>query len=143
MFKVFSGDWRGAEADANLLYIQVAFDFRSYLCHFKGPALSVLLCLALHMDEKGQAFPAYDLIQAETGLARDSVGRAIKQLCSQELNGRRVLLVYRVRDEHKRYVGGNHYILFPTPSELAAHEAPGAEPDQEAGMQPANDIPSD
>jgi hypothetical protein len=120
MFKVFSGDWRGVAPPeiGNECFIKVGFEFRRHLHHFKGAALSVLMCLALHIDEQGQCFPGYELIGVETGLARDTVARAIDQLCNLEIEGQRALLRYRTRDGENRYVGGNHYILFPLPSEV-------------------------
>ena len=48
--------------------MQVGFEFRNLLKHFKGSALAVFMCIVLHSDQNGKAHPGYEVIQAETGL---------------------------------------------------------------------------
>lgn len=124
MFKVFSGSWRGigAETSPEVLFMQIGFEFRQHLHHFKGASLSVFLCIVLHANAQGESFPSYEQIQAETGLSPDTIGRALKHLKKLTIAGQRVLLTYRLRDEKNRFIGGNRYIVFPTPEQLAEHE---------------------
>jgi hypothetical protein len=129
MFRTFSGPWRGSGSkqagEAGHPYLQLAFEFRHSLHFFKGATLSVFLCLALHADEQGRSFPAYKQIRDETGLSNDTIGRALDQLCGLEIEGQRVLLRYRLRDQRRCFVGSNRYILFPTARQLAQHATQG------------------
>jgi hypothetical protein len=124
MFKVFSGSWRGigAEASPDVLFMQIGFEFRQHLHHFKGASLGVFLCIVLHANAHGESFPSYEQIQTETGLTPDTIGRALKHLKKLTIEGRRVLLTYRLRDEKNRFIGGNRYIVFPTAEQLAQYE---------------------
>lgn len=136
MFKVFSGSWRGigAEASPDVLFMQIGFEFRQHLHHFKGASLSVFLCIVLHANAQGESFPSYEQIQAETGLSPDTIGRALKHLKKLTIAGQRVLLTYRLRDGKNRFIGGNRYIVFPTPEQLAEHE--GVSEPQEKADEP-------
>ena len=124
MFKVFSGSWRGIGAGNNpeVLFMQVGFEFRQHLHHFKGAALSVFMCIVLHANQQGESFPSYEQIRAETGINPDTIGRALEHLNSLVIDEQRVLLRYRIRDGKNRFVGGNRYIVFPTPEQLAQYE---------------------
>jgi hypothetical protein len=68
--------------------------------------------------------PSYEQIRAETGINPDTIGRALEHLNSLAIDGQRVLLRYRIRDGKNRFVGGNRYIVFPTPEQLAQYETP-------------------
>ncbi|MFZ5886713.1 MAG: hypothetical protein ACOYYF_04525 [Chloroflexota bacterium] len=124
MFKIFSGNWRGVGADngQSTLFMQIGFEFRDYLHHFKGAPLAVFMAIVLHSDKDGFAMPSYDLLEQETGLARETISRAIDHLCGLEIDGQRVLLRYRLMDaKTKRFIGGNRYIIFPTEEQLARY----------------------
>jgi len=123
MFKVFYGPWRGPARDGGktILYVQVAFETRKLLKYFKGAVLAVFMCLALHMDQDGHSFPCYEQIRRDTGLSLATISRALDELCELRIEDQRVLLRYRVRDEHQRFVGGNHFIIYPSPEQLAEH----------------------
>jgi len=123
MFKIFSGPWRGLDPAGrrSVPYIQMAFKSRRLLKYFKGSALAVFMCLALHMDQEGHSFPRYAQIKRETGLSLATISRMLDELCELRIEDERVLLRYRVRDERKCFVGGNQYIVFPTREQLAEH----------------------
>jgi hypothetical protein len=124
MFKIFSGNWRGIGADSgqSTLFMQVGLEFRKQLHHFKGAPLAVFMAIVLHADSAGQAVPSYDLLEQETGLARETISRAVDHLCNLEIDGQRVLLRYRLMDARtKRFIGGNQYIVFPTPEQVARY----------------------
>lgn len=120
MFKVFSGEWRGiGEGDTTVRYMQIGFEFRDHLHHFKGGSLPVFMDIVLHSDTDGQSYPSYDAIRQETGLSRDTIGRALDYLTTLMIQGRRVLLRYRLRNaKTKTFIGGNRYITFPTEEQI-------------------------
>ena len=128
MFKVFSGSWRGIGANANpeVLFMQIGFQFRQHLHHFKGASLGVFMCIVLHANPQGESFPSYEQIRAETGINTDTIGRALEHLNNLEIDGQRVLLRYRIRDKKNRFVGGNRYIVFPSPDQLEQFEPSSA-----------------
>jgi hypothetical protein len=128
VFKIFYGAWRGLEPGErkSVPYVQVAFETRRFLKYFKGSALAVFLCLVLHMDQDGHCFPRYAQIRSETGLSLATISRALDELCELRIEGQRVLLRYRVRDERQCFVGGNHFIVYPSGQQLAEHEARSA-----------------
>jgi hypothetical protein len=139
MFKVFSGSWRGigAETSPEVLFMQIGFGFRQHLHHFKSASLSVFLCIVLHANPQGESFPSYEQIQTETGLSPDTIGRALKHLKKLTIEGQRVLLTFRLRDEKNRFIGGNRYIVFPTAEQLAEHEGT-SEPQEKSGEPEPN-----
>ena len=154
MFKVFSGSWRGIGANANpeVLFMQIGFQFRQHLHHFKGASLGVFMCIVLHANPQGESFPSYEQIRAETGINTDTIGRALEHLNHLEIDGQRVLLRYRIRDKKNRFVGGNRYIVFPSPDQLEqfepssakaskanAEDAPVEEPEQGTEDAPEQD----
>ncbi|PKN94671.1 MAG: hypothetical protein CVU44_02355 [Chloroflexi bacterium HGW-Chloroflexi-6] len=128
MFKVFSGSWRGIGANASpeVLFMQIGFQFRQHLHHFKGASLGVFMCIVLHANPQGESFPSYEQIRTETGINTDTIGRALEHLNNLEIDGQRVLLRYRIRDKKNRFVGGNRYIVFPSPDQLAQFEPSSA-----------------
>ena len=142
MFKVFSGSWRGigTETSPEVLFMQIGFDFRHYLHHFKGASLSVFMCIVLHANTRGESFPSYEQIQAETGLTPDTIGRALKHLKQLTIQSQRVLLTYRLRDDKNRFVGGNRYIVFPTIEQLAQYENTTKPEETQVDIEPPNEI---
>ncbi len=144
MFKVFSGSWRGIGAGSSpeVLFMQIGFEFRQHLHHFKGASLGVFLCIVLHANPQGESFPSYELIRAETGINPDTIGRALEHLNNLVIDGQRVLLRYRIRDEKNRFIGGNRYIVFPTPEQVAQFEVPVSETGEETQQDaPAPESP--
>jgi hypothetical protein len=122
MIKVFGGEWRGLGKKEKHQGMILEFEFRKYLKEFKGARLTVFMCIALHCDENGECFPSYDLIEAETGLTRGTIGAAINDLCELVIEGHRVLHRFRERDEAGKYIGSNHYLVFPTDEEIQSIE---------------------
>jgi hypothetical protein len=130
LIKVFSGKWRGLGDDAeNGFGMILDFRFRDILYHFKGAKLGVFLCIALHADENGLAYPGYELIQKETGYSMSTINEALDSLCEMEIDGKRVLIRYRERDEQQQFVGSNRYLIFPTNEEIQQQKT--VEPDFE------------
>jgi hypothetical protein len=82
-------------------YIKLKVAFRkSALSMLKGAPLSVFLCLALHMNQDGIAYPGIEAIMRETGYSRASICAALDQLESlgliSKLTGRYRADAYRV-----------------------------------------------
>jgi DNA-binding MarR family transcriptional regulator len=61
--------------------VQLSVRFREkQLGQLKGPILAVFLCIALHINEKGQAWPSIKLIGKETGYNKDTVYKCLSSL---------------------------------------------------------------
>ena len=97
-------------------WVKLSVHFRDkQLRQLKGPILGVFLCIALHIDEKGQAWPSIKLISHETGYNKDTVCKCLSKL---ERRG----YVSRV----KRPAGktgtfrSNRYQLFPKSRRLSS-----------------------
>jgi hypothetical protein len=121
MIKVFSGEWRGLGTKESRLGMIIDFDFRTILHHFHGAKLHVFMCIALHSDENGRSWPGYELIEKETGYNRSSIADALRELCRLEIDGHRVLMRYREKDEKGCFTGSNRYQIFPTAEEVVAY----------------------
>lgn len=125
MFNIFNGKTRGLGASpSDSVYMKVEVDFRHLLHHFKGASLAVFIAIALHADEKGESFPGYDLLEKETGYGSDTIAAALKKLCDLTIDGHRVLVKRRVRNQRGQYDGNNHYLIFPSPEEVQIWENP-------------------
>lgn len=127
LIKILRGQWRGLGQTGQGLGLIFDFNFRQYLHLFPGARLHVLMAISLHADEQGRAFPSYDLLERETGYRRDTIARALEDLCSMTIDSNRVLLRYRVRDEAGQFTGSNRYIIFPTPAEIKEFDSPESE----------------
>ena len=138
MFKVFSGSWRGigAEKSPEVLFMQIGFEFRQHLHYFKGASLGVFMCIVLHANQQGESFPSYEQIESETGCSTDTIGRSLEHLNKLVIDGQRVLLRYRIRDEKNRFIGGNRYIVFPTQEQLARYEILPTKSEEQAETGP-------
>lgn len=89
--------------------VQLSVQFREkQLGQLKGPILGVFVCIALHINERGLAWPSIKLIAKETGYNKDTVFRCLKQL---ELMG----FISRVQktDRETGKFRSNVYQLFP------------------------------
>jgi len=119
MFKIFRGNWRGINAHGDdEIFVNIGVNFRQHLHHFKGAKLHVFLAITLHMDKDGHAFPSYETLQKETGYGRDTIARALDELCNTTIEGQPVLMRWRERDDKGKFTGSNHYIIFPTNEEF-------------------------
>lgn len=62
------------------VWVKLSVSFREVMPKLKGAPLAVFLCICLHVNGDGTAWPEYDTICAETGYERAAVARAIKEL---------------------------------------------------------------
>jgi len=69
------------------------------------------------MDENGECYPSYDLMEKETGYSRPVLSTAIKELCETTLEGKIVLMRWRTKNEKGHFEGSTHYKLFPNAEE--------------------------
>lgn len=89
--------------------VQLSVHFRDkQLLQLKGPTLSVFLCIALHINEEGRAWPSTGLIARETGYNRDTVFKCLRQLERMGYLSR----VQKMDQETGRF-RSNVYQLFP------------------------------
>ena len=89
--------------------VKLSVRFReSQLAQLKGPILGVFLCIALHINEKGQAWPSIKLIAHETGYNKDTVYRCLHKLEQRGYISR----VQRPSGELGKF-RSNTYQLFP------------------------------
>jgi hypothetical protein len=119
LISIFNGHQRALgdlDEAGQRVFVQIDVKFLDVLHQFHGAALSVLMALALRSNQDGWSWPSIETLQRDTGLSRNSIFRALDYLCSQRVNGRRVLLRARLRNPDGT-LGTNCYLLFPTPAE--------------------------
>jgi hypothetical protein len=125
MISVFNGRSRGiGQRSRQDVYIQVQVKLRSHLHLFKNARLAVFLAIALHSNEDGWADPSVELLRQETGYNKDTIARALTDLCDLVLDGQRVLLAAQQRQPGGVFAK-NRYLVFPSPEECAKYETSG------------------
>jgi DNA-binding MarR family transcriptional regulator len=112
--KIFNGHQyyiteNGERGNRKQVSVQLSVAFRKkQLRQLKGPILAVFLCIALHINEKGQAWPSISLIAKETGYSRDTVFKRLKGLEKMGFISR-----VQKQDEETGKFRSNVYQLFP------------------------------
>jgi hypothetical protein len=114
MIGIFHG--RGI-AERARAHAQIDVDFRKSIHLFSNGrnlnALGLFLCIALHADENGWAWPGRDLLRAETGIGTErALTNALKHLRELRIDGQRVLAHYR-EDRGSGQYGRSIYLIFP------------------------------
>lgn len=112
--KIFNGHEyyiteNGESGSRSHVSVQLSVEFRDkQLRQLKGPILGVFICIALHINERGLAWPSISLIAKETGYNKDTICKCVKSL---ELMG----FISRVQktDTQTGKFGSNVYQLFP------------------------------
>ena len=95
--------------------VKLSVHFReAQLAQLKGPILGVFLCIALHINEKGQAWPSIKLIAHETGYNKDTVYKCLGKLEQRGYISR----VQRPSGELGKF-RSNTYQLFPKSRRLS------------------------
>jgi hypothetical protein len=122
MISIFNGRERslGGEA-AHSTWARIDVEFRDVLKYFKGAPLAVFISISLHADEDGWSWPSVDLLSRETGYDDDTIRLALTTLCNMIVRGHRVLLRGQPRNRGGQWAN-NHYLIFPTPEEVAEHD---------------------
>lgn len=116
MIGIFSG--RGI-ADTARVHAQIDVDFRNHVHEFNSGynlnALAVFMCIALHANQDGWAWPSRELLKKETGLSTDdAISNAIKHLREMDIEGVPVLAHYRLRDKKSQRWDRSLYLIFPS-----------------------------
>lgn len=125
MIKVYNGKQRGlGEEPKSGGWLQLGFEFRDMLHHFKSAKLAVFMAIVLHSDEEGVSFPSYDTLCRETGYGRDTIARALDELCETTIEDSHILIRWRKRDDKGKFTGSNHYLIFPSKDELHNQQKP-------------------
>ena len=89
--------------------VQLSVKFREkQLRQLKGPILGVFLCIALHINEQGLAWPSIKLIAHETGYNKDTVHKCLRSLERMGFTSR----VQGMEKETGKF-RSNTYQLFP------------------------------
>jgi hypothetical protein len=130
MISVFNGRARSlGRGNKDEVYMQVTVSLREHLHLFKGARLAVFMAIALHSDSRGWSHPSVRLMTEETGLDKNTIFRALNDLCTLEIDGMRVLL--RDSGKGRKNSSGTHvtnrYLIFPSETDIAEHETPAPE----------------
>jgi hypothetical protein len=89
--------------------VQLSVKFREkQLRQLKGPILGVFICIALHINEQGLAWPSCALIGKETGYARDTIF-----CCLRSLERMGYLSRVQLSNRETGKFASNVYQLFP------------------------------
>jgi hypothetical protein len=93
-------------------------DFREHLHEFNNGrnlnALGVFLCIALHADSNGWAWPGRGLLKRETGIGTEhAMTGALAHLRKIRIQGHRVFSHYRVQNPRTKRWGRSAYLIFP------------------------------
>ncbi|MHB1459575.1 MAG: helix-turn-helix domain-containing protein, partial [Armatimonadota bacterium] len=71
----------GTTGKVSQVSVQLSVRFREkQLRQLKGPVLAVFVCIALHINEEGRAWPSAALIAKETGYNEDTVFSCLTNL---------------------------------------------------------------
>ena len=101
--------------------VQLSVYFReNQLRQLKGPLLGTFLCIALHINERGQAWPSIGLIAKETGYNKDTVYKCLRSL---EMMGY-ISRVQKTDGETGKFKS-NVYQLFPKSRRFKAKNRDG------------------
>jgi hypothetical protein len=137
LISIYNGRSRSlGEPERKDAFLQLSVAFRRYLYLFKGARLHVFMSISLHVDELGWSWPKVSTICKEARYGENAVQKALKELCTLKIRGKRVML--RAKDAPAHYVPSpkeknyvrNFYLLFPDDAEIARFEGDG--PEQQA-----------
>lgn len=114
MISIFNGNrHRLGEGGKKEIYIEVEVALRDHLHCFKPAEFMVFMAISLRIGEGGECFPSYDTLEADTGLTRATIAKAVKGLEKLIIDGHHVLSIRRERDERGHFKGNNIYRVFP------------------------------
>ena len=121
--KIFNGQEyyitdTGEKGSRSRVAVQLSVQFRDkQLGQLKGPILGVFVCIALHINKKGLAWPSIKLIGKETGYNKDTVCKCLKSL-------ERMGFISRVQktDQETGKFRSNVYQLFPKSRRFKARD---------------------
>jgi len=122
---IFNGRRRELGTDSTEVFAQIWIEALQHLRLFRGARLHVFLAIALHANEEGWAWPSYERLADETGYSRDTVCKALADLCKLSIDGDRVLLRYQPQAEEAGKFESNRYLIFPKAADVEKYEGAG------------------
>lgn len=129
MIRTFRGRGRALGAgESQQFELAIQAELRNHLGLFKGSSLNVFICIALHIDDLGWAFPTIPTITRETKRDDATVHRALNHLVKMEIDGERLMLRVKTPPRHidpakiKSKRPRNFYLIFPSAEEIARYE---------------------
>ena len=113
MIGIFSG--RGLNRDS--VFAKIDVEFKKHLHVFNNGrnsnALAVFICISLHADENGWAYPSRETIKQQTGISTEAaIASALSHLRDIEIEGQRILEHYRLKKDDGTF-GPSVYLIFP------------------------------
>jgi hypothetical protein len=121
MISIFNGRKRSlGKGGREDYYLQMSVEFRQHLHLLKGPKLAIFMCIALHADKDGWAFPSVKTITKETGYGRDAIFDNLKEMEDVRIGGHRILLRYQPRSKDGEF-DSNRYLIFPSDEEVSRY----------------------
>ena len=121
--KIFNGSEyyitdNGETGNRKSVAVQLSVSFRGkQLRQLKGPILGIFVCIALHINEQGLAWPSIALIAHQTGYNKDTVFKCLRSL-------ERMGFISRVQktDSETGKFRSNVYQLFPKSRKFKAKD---------------------
>ena len=123
MITIFNGQTRSlGKSQKKNIYAQIDVTMRQKLNQFKEPTdFMVFMCIALHANADGWAWPKIGSIAIETGLSEKTISHSVKRLHETLIDGERVLLAYQPRDNGGK-LQAYRYLLMPDAAEVRKYE---------------------
>lgn len=130
MISTFKGQRRTlGRGEVQEFLLTISVELRNYLHLFKGSSLNVFLFIALHIDDKGWAWPTVETIKRQIGKKdEETVYRALNNLCGMKIAGDRLMLrtqnvpphvpAEKITSKRPR----NFYLIFPSDEEIERYE---------------------
>ena len=118
MITIFQGRKLSLDGTKDEIYAQIAVTLRDKIHLFNtGRSINsfgIFICLALHVDMNGWAFPSRSLLMKETGfVSEETIGRSLKHLRGIEIDGHHFLEMYRQYNPETKRWGKTVYRIFP------------------------------
>lgn len=132
MISTFNGIRRTlGEGDEKEFKLLIAAELRDYLHLFKGSSLNVFMCIALHVDSLGWAWPSVTTIMRKTKRNDATVYRALALLYGLKIRGSRIMLRAQTPPPHvppehlPKKSPHNFYLIFPSAKEIEMYRDDG------------------
>jgi hypothetical protein len=116
MLGIFQG--RGLFDEEGSVFARLDVSFREHIAQFNNgksfSALAVFMCISLHVNEHGWAWPGRDRIKEYTGIKSEAaLTGALAMLRKIKIDGNRVFAHYRQKDPESQKWGRSAYLIFP------------------------------
>jgi hypothetical protein len=117
MITIFNGRQISLDGTEDQIYAQVSVALRDEIHYFNtGKSLNpfgVFMCIALHTDQNGWAYPSCARLKRNTGIStKAAMSSSLNHLRAMRVDGHRVLATYRERKSDGQW-GRTLYRIFP------------------------------